>query len=758
MPQKWTPDIVFAQGTVLAVDTETTVVDLKRYIPRYVIGAIYDGAQVYLLTRENLKVFIAMSLYYKWVHIYHNACFDLAVIGEYTQSTYKHWLQSGGMQYGNDYDYRLDVYSLVETQQVFDTGILFQLYEIATKGYYDKWNLGYVAQKILGEYVEKNPWHNGKSIRLNFGDYVDNPDNLPQPYIDYLTGDVVYTYRIYYTLTQLITQYLRDRMHNRDCFGLMSAEELQDNIKKHGLLTHHIQLKASIVLSEITRNGLRINQKRLELLRANAMSRLKIVNEELATKYKFFHGSGANKMVQEYMRQTELATGITLPRTATGAYKSDQETIKQYELSDYSPFFDLYLESKGLIKEIETYIKKLSGDYGLFGDTEVIVHPSFTTLRSTGRTSSWGEINAQNIPRNIEGFRECFIPKKDNVFVVCDYSAIELVTFCEAMARQFKIPQTTMRDFINEGKDIHKETAALVHTIPVDFVDKDKRQQAKAVNFGGIGGLGGAKLVSLARQYGVTLTEQEARDLLATWKSIYPEINTYLHEIDEGEYARFARTIEFKGFWDDLKSDRENYDISGRMLYKILTKVNPSSNSGNAYSQTTINDAWECLWDWSVQCTWLSNDYTYWIGSKQPNEEYAQKLLNCFRTQYCCNMLGMFRQTAVFTEQRNNTFQSLAAMGAKLAMWLLWRHGYHLSNFIHDEFLVEVPQRSDNNYTDVYNHVTALILEGMRQIILTTKVNCEGAVTDSWSKKATLTYNLDNSIGVWYYDRANVVS
>jgi hypothetical protein len=40
--------------------------------------------------------------------------------------------------------------------------------------------------------------------------------------------------------------------------------------------------------------------------------------------------------------------------------------------------------------------------------------------------------------------------------------------------------------------------------------------------------------------------------------------------------------------------------------------------------------------------------------------------------------------------------QGLAADGAKLAMYRLGREGYRVVNFIHDEFLIELPDDADH--------------------------------------------------------------
>jgi len=735
-PPVWNNTIVFPQGTVLSIDSETTVVDLQRYIPKIVIAAIYDGTQLYLLYREQLNEFLILASQYNWTLVGHNIQFDLGVFSQYIKEN----------------NYATDIYNLVDNNQVYCTGLLYQLYEVATKGDYNKWSLDHVAKTLLGEYIEKAPYYMNKNIRLSFGDWLDNPDMLPEPYIDYLAGDVTYTRRIFFELLRLIQEFINHRLNNKDCFGLTTVEELTEAWKLYGPLTHHIQLKASIVLAEITRNGLYVDSKRVQQLIANVRTELKRINNILADDYKFYKGSGSSKMVQNYMFQIVQTTGIDLPKTATGLYKADAQTIEDYNLSDYSSFFELYEKSKKLDKVLESFLKKLNGNYGLFADDEVTLHPSFTTIKATGRTSSHGEINSQQIPRDLMGLgiRECFIPSPGNVFFNGDYSMIELVCLAECCHRQFKIPQTTMRDYINEGRDLHSMTASMIFNKELHEITKEDRQRSKALNFGEPTALGPDKMMSLGRNYGITFTREEAKHLIERWKDTYPEMRAF-HNAEWSEYARFAKAVNKKFFEDSSRSEQELYEISGRMLRKILSEFNPTSTSGNRYNSETINEGWQAVYDWAID-NHISDEYTIWLMSKQPNCFYTDRLLKIFVTNYMVTITGRFRQTGSFTEKRNSIFQGSSADLMKQAMWLIWRAGYKIVNVVHDEVLIEIPISNENNYTNEYNILCQLMKNGANNIVQTTKLDVDGSICDSWSKSSKLVHNADNNVGLWRYN------
>ena len=53
-------------------------------------------------------------------------------------------------------------------------------------------------------------------------------------------------------------------------------------------------------------------------------------------------------------------------------------------------------------------------------------------------------------------------------------------------------------------------------------------------------------------------------------------------------------------------------------------------------------------------------------------------------------LTGRLGAAAAYCARHNTVFQGLAADGAKLALWQLYRAGYRIVNFVHDEIVVEV--------------------------------------------------------------------
>ena len=113
--------------------------------------------------------------------------------------------------------------------------------------------------------------------------------------------------------------------------------------------------------------------------------------------------------------------------------------------------------------------------------------------------------------------------------------------------------ETKLIDIFNEGRDIHAETARKVFNIPEnEEVPSLLRRKAKAVNFGIVYGISDW---GLADQ--ISSTTLEARKIIDTFYSIYPEIKTYFDNlIDEGTKNGYVSTLfGRRRYINELNSD-----------------------------------------------------------------------------------------------------------------------------------------------------------------------------------------------------------
>lgn len=168
------------------------------------------------------------------------------------------------------------------------------------------------------------------------------------------------------------------------------------------------------------------------------------------------------------------------------------------------------------------------------------VHSRFNTLLVTGRTSSSAP-NIQNV-RRLPGIRECFVPRPGTVFLDADYDGLELRTLAQCCMNLFGVSR--LAEILNAGDDPHLMLAAEILKISYaeavqryeaeDSEVEDARQLAKAANFGFPGGLGYKTFIVYAwKQYGVSISEEDAKKLKENWLRTFPEMARYFQLVSK---------------------------------------------------------------------------------------------------------------------------------------------------------------------------------------------------------------------------------
>lgn len=203
-------------------------------------------------------------------------------------------------------------------------------------------------------------------------------------------------------------------------------------------------------------------------------------------------------------------------KTKTGQFSTDEEKLT--ELSQNYEIVNDILKFRGLSKLKSTYVDALPR---MVNPKTGRIHSSFNqALTATGRLSS-NNPNLQNIPvRTPEGarVRKAFIPRDENhVLLAADYSQIELRLIAEMSGEE------AMLKAFQEGKDIHRATAAGVFEVPYEEVTREQRYRAKTVNFSIIYGAGAT---NLSRQ--LDLKRTEAKSLIESYFKQYPGLRNYM--------------------------------------------------------------------------------------------------------------------------------------------------------------------------------------------------------------------------------------
>ncbi|MEO6966430.1 MAG: DNA polymerase I, partial [Acidobacteriaceae bacterium] len=202
------------------------------------------------------------------------------------------------------------------------------------------------------------------------------------------------------------------------------------------------------------------------------------------------------------------------------------------ELAEHHEAPRLVLEYRQLAKLKSNYSDSLP----LLADAQHRVHTTFNAVgTSTGRLSSVNP-NLQNIPIRTElgrKIRAAFVPADGNVLLSADYSQIEL-----RLMAHFSEDPLLLKAY-REQVDIHTMTASEVFGVPIDGMDKETRNRAKAVNFGIVYGI---SPFGLAQQ--LNIAPAEARTYIDRYFERYSGVKAFIEQtLEQVRLTQSVRTL-----------------------------------------------------------------------------------------------------------------------------------------------------------------------------------------------------------------------
>jgi DNA polymerase I-like protein with 3'-5' exonuclease and polymerase domains len=304
-------------------------------------------------------------------------------------------------------------------------------------------------------------------------------------------------------------------------------------------------------------HGFAVDKAKLEQMRGAAIVEIERLARELR---EAFGVPGLNPESVPQLLEAFKAIGLELPNT-------DETTLTACE----NPLAGMVLEYRKQAK-LEDSIRGLLKAIRPDGR----IHARFNPLGArSGRFSSNGP-NLQNITRG--PLRSCFIASgPDRCLIVADYSQIEL-----RIGAYFACDEVMLAAF-RAGKDLHRETAAVVRSKAVEDVTGDDRQLAKAVNFGFEYGQRAKGFRTYARtKYGIDLSLEEAAELREKFFTRYTGLARWHREAWENARNGVceARTILGRLLVAEIEADewarfqlQTSYLVSGSAADVIKTAM-----------------------------------------------------------------------------------------------------------------------------------------------------------------------------------------
>ena len=222
-----------------------------------------------------------------------------------------------------------------------------------------------------------------------------------------------------------------------------------------------------------------------------------------------------------------LGLNPTGKKTATGAVSTDAEVLG--ELSEEHPLPAAILKVRQLGKIQNTYIQKILPEIDRDGRIRTNFNLIFTT---SGRLSSSGKFNAQQIPRDDPIIKGCIEAPRGYKIVSQDLTTAEM--YYAAVLSGDK----NLQEVFSSGGDFHSTIAKMVFSLPCAVEDVKKlfgnmRQSAKAISFGILYGSGANKVAATVTKGlpdGETYSVEQARDDIKQYFTKFSKLKKWLED------------------------------------------------------------------------------------------------------------------------------------------------------------------------------------------------------------------------------------
>ncbi|MFN3471160.1 MAG: bifunctional 3'-5' exonuclease/DNA polymerase [Aquificaceae bacterium] len=407
----------------------------------------------------------------------------------------------------------------IEPYAVFDTMIASQLL-----GDTDKHSLQKVAMHYLGQVLDKG------LQASNWGQPF-----LGKEQLEYAALDVKVVRDLFY----IFLKRLNETTHREDILLKTRTS------KVFGLFNPVAIVEMAFVqeTAKLELNGIPIDREELEkkLKEQERLLQKKVM--DFMMRYRIDPMSP--KQVGELLTKR---FNLDLPKTEKGNLSTDDKVLSEYASH---PVVSELLNIRGmkkLIEKLQEIKERIRGNR---------VYPEFKQIGAiTGRMASMNP-NVQNIPRNL---RSIFKAEEGNVFVIADFSQIELRIASEYVGEE------KMIHAFRQGKDLHRYTASVFLGKSEEDITKEERQLAKAVNFGLIYGISAKGLVEYAKTYGIDLTLESAQKIRDSFFEYYTSFRAW-HERVKRELKDYkesrGHTLLGRPYIAHTFPDAVNYPIQG---------------------------------------------------------------------------------------------------------------------------------------------------------------------------------------------------
>jgi DNA polymerase I-like protein with 3'-5' exonuclease and polymerase domains len=212
-------------------------------------------------------------------------------------------------------------------------------------------------------------------------------------------------------------------------------------------------------------------------------------------------------------------------KTGTGAHSTDAEVLETLGEQSHIPGLILNIRQKSKIKN--TYLDKILPQL----DRDSRLRTGFNLHGTTsGRLSSSGKLNMQQLPRDNPIVKGCIKAAPGNKIVAMDLTTAEV--YVAAILAKDK----ALMDVFKSGGNFHSTIAKKVFRLPCPVEEvaekfSTQRQAAKAVTFGIMYGAGANKISEqVTKDSGKPFTRSDAQDVIDEYFNAFHKLKSWIEE------------------------------------------------------------------------------------------------------------------------------------------------------------------------------------------------------------------------------------
>ena len=215
-------------------------------------------------------------------------------------------------------------------------------------------------------------------------------------------------------------------------------------------------------------------------------------------------------------------------KTGTGANSTDAEVLQQLGEKHEVPQHILEIRQKSKIKN--TYLDKIIPQL----DRDSRLRTNFNLHGTTsGRLSSSGKLNMQQLPRDNPIVKGCIRAQEGNKIVAMDLTTAEVYVAAKLAEDE------ALMDVFRSGGNFHSTIAKTVFKLPCEVEDvaeyySTQRQAAKAVTFGIMYGAGPSKISQqVTKDSGKNFSVSEAKEVIDDYFGSFHRLKKWIERNQE---------------------------------------------------------------------------------------------------------------------------------------------------------------------------------------------------------------------------------